>query len=103
MYNGGPYVYLSCESERFEGMIMRIVDIFYCIPSMPVIIILGAAMDGMRVDPQIRMFYLMLIWLLGLAVHRPYGPGQILSLREQEFMTATEPAASAFPAGSSGI
>ena len=27
MYNGGPYVYLSCESERFEGMIMRIVDI----------------------------------------------------------------------------
>ena len=22
-----PYVYLSCESERFEGMIMRIVDI----------------------------------------------------------------------------
>ena len=27
MYNGGPYVYLSCEAERFEGMIMRIVDI----------------------------------------------------------------------------
>lgn len=27
MYNGGPYCYLSCEAERFEGMIMRIVDI----------------------------------------------------------------------------
>ena len=27
MYNGGRYVYLSCEAERFEGMIMRIVDI----------------------------------------------------------------------------
>lgn len=27
MYNGGPYVYLSCEAERFEGMIMRIIDI----------------------------------------------------------------------------
>ena len=27
MYNGGPYVYLSCEADRFEGMIMRIVDI----------------------------------------------------------------------------
>ena len=27
MYNGGPYVYLSAEHERFEGMIMRILDI----------------------------------------------------------------------------
>ncbi len=27
MYNGGDYVYLSCEHERFEGMIMRIIDI----------------------------------------------------------------------------
>ncbi len=27
MYNGGPYCYLSCEADRFEGMIMRIVDI----------------------------------------------------------------------------
>jgi len=38
-----------------DNLIMRIVDIFYCIPSTPLIIILGAAMDGMRVDPQIRM------------------------------------------------
>lgn len=27
MYNGGSYVYLSCESERFEGMILRIYDV----------------------------------------------------------------------------
>lgn len=27
MYNGGRYVHLSCESDRFEGMIYRIVDI----------------------------------------------------------------------------
>ena len=33
-----------------DNIIMRIVDVFYCIPSMPVIIILGAAMDAMRVD-----------------------------------------------------
>ena len=44
-----------------DNLIMRIVDIFYCIPSMPLIIILGAAMDGMRVDPKLRMLYLMLI------------------------------------------
>ena len=74
-----------------ENLIMRIVDIFYCIPSTPLIIILGAAMDGMRVDPQIRMLYLMLILgFLGWPGIARLVRGQILSLREQEFMTATE-------------
>ena len=74
-----------------DNLIMRIVDIFYCIPSMPVIIILGAAMDAMRVDPQIRMVYLMLILgFLGWPSIARLVRGQILSLREQEFMTATE-------------
>ena len=74
-----------------DNVIMRIVDIFYCIPSTPLIIILGAAMDGMRVDPQIRMLYLMLILgFLGWPGIARLVRGQILSLREQEFMTATE-------------
>ena len=74
-----------------DNLIMRIVDIFYCIPSMPIIIILGAAMDAMRVDPQIRMLYLMLILgFLGWPGIARLVRGQILSLREQEFMTATE-------------
>ena len=74
-----------------DNLIMRIVDIFYCIPSMPIIIILGAVMDGMRVDPQIRMLFLMLLLgFLGWAGIARLVRGQILSLREQEFMTATE-------------
>ena len=74
-----------------DNLIMRIVDIFYCIPSMPLIIILGAAMDAMSVDPQIRMLYLMLILgFLGWAGLARLVRGQILSLREQEFMVATE-------------
>ena len=74
-----------------DNLIMRIVDIFYCIPSMPIIIILGAAMDAMRVDPQIRMLYLMLILgFLGWPSIARLVRGQILSLREQEFMTAAE-------------
>ena len=74
-----------------DNLIMRIVDIFYCIPSMPLIIILGAAMDGMRVDPQVRMLYLMLILgFLGWPGIARLVRGQILSLREQEFMTAAE-------------
>lgn len=74
-----------------DNLIMRIVDIFYCIPSTPLLIIIGAAMDGMRVDPQIRMLYLMLILgFLGWPSIARLVRGQILSLREQEFMTATE-------------
>ena len=72
-----------------DNLIMRIVDIFYCIPSMPVIIILGAAMDASRVDPTIRMVYLMLILgFLGWAGIARLVRGQILSLREQEYMAA---------------
>ena len=74
-----------------DNLIMRIVDVFYCIPDLPIIIILGAAMDAMRVDPQIRMLYLMLLLgFLGWAGIARLVRGQILSLREQEFMTATE-------------
>ncbi len=74
-----------------DNLIMRIVDVFYCIPSMPIIIILGAAMDAMRVDPQVRMLYLMLLLgFLGWAGIARLVRGQILSLREQEFMVAAE-------------
>ncbi len=74
-----------------DNFIMRVVDVFYCIPSMPLIIILGAAMDAMQVDPMMRIFYLMLVLgFLGWPSIARMVRGQILSLREQEFMTATE-------------
>ena len=74
-----------------DNLIMRIVDIFNCIPSMPLYIILGALMDGMKLDPSLRIF--MLMFILGIlswpGIARMVR-GQILSLREQEFMIATE-------------
>lgn len=74
-----------------DNLIMRLVDIFYCIPSTPLLIILGAAMDGMRVEPQLRMLLLMLILgILGWPGIARMVRGQILSLREQDFMVATE-------------
>ena len=74
-----------------DNLIMRVVDVFYCVPSTPVLIILGAAMDALRVEPQKRMLLLMLILgLLGWPGIARLLRGQILSLREQEFMTATE-------------
>ena len=74
-----------------DNLIMRIVDIFYCIPSMPIIIILGAAMDAMNMEPSKRMLMLMVVLgVTGWPGIARLVRGQILSLREQEFMTATE-------------
>lgn len=74
-----------------DMLIMRIVDVFNCIPFLPLVMILGAVMDAQDVDPQVRIYYLMLI--LGVmswpGIARMVR-GQILSLREQEFMIATE-------------
>lgn len=74
-----------------DNLIMRVVDVFYCLPSYPIIIILGSAMDAMRIDSWTRMIYLMLIlgFLSWPSIARLVR-GQILSLREQEFMLATE-------------
>ena len=74
-----------------DNAVMRLVDVFYCIPSTPMLIILGAAMDAMRVDPRLRMALLMLVLgLLGWPGIARMVRGQILSLREQEFMVAAE-------------
>lgn len=74
-----------------DNLIMRIVDVFYCLPSTPIIIIIGAAMDQAKLDSNLRMMYLMLILgFLGWPGIARLVRGQILSLREQEFMTATE-------------
>ena len=74
-----------------DGLIMRIVDVFYCIPTLPLFIIVGAAMDAANLSSKVRMLCLMLILgLFGWAGVARLVRGQILSLREQEFMTATE-------------
>lgn len=78
-------------SDWVDMMIMRIVDIFNCIPQTPLIIILGSVMDSLKVNPKVRIYYLMLILgMLGWPSVARIVRGQILSLREQEFMTATE-------------
>ena len=74
-----------------DSVCMRLVDVFNCIPSMPLYIILGAIMDYLKINPKIRIYFLCII-LAALSwpqVARMVR-GQILSLREQEFMIATE-------------
>ena len=74
-----------------DNLIMRLVDIFYCLPSLPIMIILGAMMDAIRLDTYIRLMVMMAaLGLMGWASIARMVRGQILSLREQEFMVATE-------------
>ena len=74
-----------------DNLVMRLVDIFYCIPSMPILIILGAMLDALRMEPYIRLMWLMaVLGFLGWAGIARLVRGQILSLREQDFMVATE-------------
>ena len=72
-------------------VIMRLVDIFYCLPSLPIMIILGSMMDALRMDYRIRLMIMMAaLGIMGWAGVARMVRGQILSLREQEFMVATE-------------
>ena len=74
-----------------DMVIMRLVDIFYCLPSMPIMIILGAMMDAQRMDTYLRLMIMMAaLGIMGWAGVARMVRGQILSLREQEFMVATE-------------
>ncbi len=74
-----------------DNLIMRMVDIFYCIPSMPILIILGSMLDSLRMEPYIRLMWLMaVLGFLGWASIARLVRGQILSLRDQDFMVATE-------------
>ncbi len=74
-----------------DNVLMRIDDIFLSLPFLPLVIIIGAVMMDMQVDPQKRIYFVMLI--LGLLFWPTLARlvrGQILSLREQEFMVAAK-------------
>ncbi|MBE6627679.1 MAG: ABC transporter permease [Ruminococcaceae bacterium] len=74
-----------------DNLIMRLVDVFYCIPSMPILIITGALFDAQGMDYITRLIWMMaILGLLGWAGVARMVRGQILSLREQEFMVAAE-------------
>lgn len=74
-----------------DTALMRFVDLFNSIPFYPMVIIFGSVMDTLEVAPMARIFLLMLILgLLGWTGVARVVRGQILSLREQDFMVATE-------------
>lgn len=74
-----------------DTILMRVVDVVICIPAMPLYIIIGSIMDYYKVDPRLRIYALCaILGLIGWPGIARMVRGQILSLREQEFMIATE-------------
>ena len=74
-----------------DTLLMRFVDLFNSIPYYPMMIIAGALMDAFEVNPYARIFMLMgIMGIMGWTGIARTVRGQILSLREQDFMVATE-------------
>lgn len=74
-----------------DNILMRLVDVVYCIPAIPLYLILGSIMDYYKASATVRIYMLcVVISLIGWVQIARIVRGQILSLREQEFMTAAE-------------
>ncbi len=74
-----------------DMVIMRIVDIFYCIPFTPLMLMISGVMASMKVPAQQKIYVLMIIMgVLKWASVARLVRGQILSIREMEYMQAAK-------------
>ena len=72
-------------------LLARLMYVIYCIPAMPLYLILGSIMDHYRASATVRIYSLCVVMsIIGWVGIARIVRGQILSLREQEFMVATE-------------
>ncbi|MBQ8876991.1 MAG: ABC transporter permease [Clostridia bacterium] len=74
-----------------DNIIMRIVDILSCIPSLPIMLIISVVLDSNGVPGRYKIYYMMVMMTaLGWSGIARLVRGQILMLREQEYMVAAE-------------
>ena len=74
-----------------DNIIMRICDILMCLPGFPILLIVGTLIDALGIPLQFRIYYLMgFLTLISWSGTARLVRGQILSLREQEYMVAAE-------------
>ena len=78
-----------------DNIIMRVCDVLMCLPGIPILLILSAAMDGWvsldMMEESWRIYILMLfLTFISWPGTARLVRGQILSLREQEYMVAAE-------------
>lgn len=74
-----------------DNLIMRIVDILSCIPTIPIMLILSAMFTNIGMFGIEKLYIMMIVLtLFGWTGIARLVRGQILSLREQEFMLAAK-------------
>lgn len=74
-----------------DNVIMRICDILMCLPGIPILLIISTILDAAEVDGKYRIYLLMIyLTLFSWTGTARLVRGQILSLREQEYMVAAE-------------
>lgn len=74
-----------------DMVIMRLCEIFYCLPFVPIMLILSSLFVGYGISPQKKIYFIMVVMgiLYWASVARNVR-AQILSLREMEYMQAAE-------------
>ena len=76
---------------KIDYFLMAFTDIFLSIPFLPIVILMGSMLSDLKVNPNMRIVALMfMLGLLSWPSIARLVRGEILSLREQEFMQATE-------------
>ena len=74
-----------------DGLIMRIVDIFNCIPTLPILLIASMVIDAWKLTDSVKIYFIMIIiTIFSWSGTARLVRGQILYLLEQEYITATE-------------
>ncbi|MDE6868119.1 MAG: ABC transporter permease [Clostridia bacterium] len=74
-----------------DQLIMRVVDVLSCIPTLPILLILSSIFTQLGIVDISKLYYMMIVLtLLGWTSVARLVRGQILSLREQEFMLAAK-------------
>lgn len=77
--------------KKIDMIIMRLVEIFVSIPFIPLMLIMSSLLIAFKISPQYKIYYTMLIMgiIFWAGVARMVR-GNILSLREMEYMLAAE-------------
>lgn len=74
-----------------DNIIMRICDVLICLPGIPILLIISTILDASDIDAKYRIYLLMIyLTLFSWPGTARLVRGQILSLREQEYMIAAE-------------
>ena len=74
-----------------DNVIMRICDILMCLPGFPVLLIVGTLIDSFGIPLKDKIYWLMgFLTLISWSGTARLVRGQILTLREQEYMVAAE-------------